>query len=412
MLRILLLCILLTGITSIAKAQKFTEIKKGEKVPSFFLNDSEKSFHSCSFISLKKLLFIRIWDSKADTASSSLAEVSKLYSKYTPRHFYNNLSFDVITVAVGKDIASWKKNIEHFQLGKAMNYVSFDGYWDLYVKNYYLDKMPYSLIVDETGTILLVNPTMAETEKFLDRNSAESANNVISGKVMIGTKTLAPLPYRKIYVTNKQNDTVQMVITNEEGNFTIKNNYAKNELSINISRYPEITGNDKVYLATPKGKVIGVFEKGPNGFSYKFLNRDIFVLRPLEEEDPGMAMMEFKNRMFYTEHIFHFNETTIPDSSALKIDLVISRLKDNPNFRVEIQSHTDVTGSPENNMKLSVQRAKNILDYMVSNGIDKKRIVSVGMGDKKPIIKCDMGDCSPEEIELNRRTEFKLLKPI
>src|SRR5262249_43576254 len=152
--------------------------------------------------------------------------------------------------------------------------------------------------------ILIVNPTLADTEKFLEKNSAEGVNNVIAGKLLVGAKTLEPLPYRKIYVTNKENDTIQTVITGSDGNFTIKNNLPKNELSINISRYPEITGTDKVYIATQKGKVIGVFEKGANGFSYKFLNRDIFVLRSLEEEDPGMALLEFKNRMFYTHHIF------------------------------------------------------------------------------------------------------------
>jgi hypothetical protein len=402
---------LLTLTSSTAFAEDFTALKKGQKVPSFFLNDSETSFHSCSFSTLKKLTYIRIWDVKKDTAASGLSEVAKLYNKYSPRHFYNNLSFDVITVAVGKDVKNWQKNIEHYKLGKALNYISFDGYWDLYVKNYFLNKTPYSLIVDETGTILIVNPTMADAEKFLEKNSAEGVTNVIAGKLLVGTKNLEPLPYRKIYVTNKQNDTIQTVITGSDGNFVIKNEYAKNELSINISRYPEITGTDKVYIATLKGKVIGVFEKGANGFSYKFLNRDIFVLRPLEEEDPGMALMEFKNRMFYSQHIFHFNETVIPDTSKMKIDLVIARLKENPAYKVDVQSHTDVTGSPETNMKLSIQRAKVVEDYMISMGIDKKRITSKGYGDKKPIIKCDMGDCSPQEVEMNRRTEFRLIKP-
>lgn len=392
-------------------SQNFSDLKKGEKVPSFFLNDSETSFHSCSFTSLKKLVLIRIWDANADTSASTLADVRKLNQKYVPLHYYNNLTFGVITVAVGKNLANWRKNVDYFKLDKEMNYISFDGYWDLYVKNYFLDKVPYSLLVNETGTILMVNPTMPEVEKFLSQNSAESTTNVIAGKVLVGTKNLEPLPYRKIYVTNKTNDTIQTVVTTSTGDFTIKNNYPKNELSISISRYPEIKGNDKVYLATPKGKVIGVFEVGAKGFTYKFLNRDVFVLKPLEEEDPGMALLEFKNRMHYTQHLFHFNETVIPDSSKFKIDLIIDRLKENPLFKVEIQSHTDVTGSPESNMKLSQQRAKNILDYMVSKGIDKKRIISVGLGDKKPIIKCDFGDCTPYELEMNRRTEFRLIKP-
>lgn len=104
------------------------------------------------------------------------------------------------------------------------------------------------------------------------------------------------------------------------------------------------------------------------------------------------------------------NETILSDSSKNRLDIAILKMKENPSFKMETKSHNDITFSPESNLVLSKTRAKNILDYCVSRGVDEKRITSVGLGDKFPIIICDDGNCIPAELELNRRIEFTLGK--
>lgn len=71
---------------------------------------------------------------------------------------------------------------------------------------------------------------------------------------------------------------------------------------------------------------------------------------------------------------------------------------------LRIEGHTDNVGKPPDNLKLSGERALTIKKYLVSHGIDEKRIVAVGFGESKPI-----GDNNTEEGRAqNRRTEFKI----
>ncbi len=403
---ILFLCLL----CFISESQNITDFKVGTKATSFFLNNSETSFHSRIFSKLNKLVFIQVWDSSADSVKSELSNGQRLYKQYSLQHFKKGVEFELVTIATGTNFANWRKVIDQYNIQYAQNFISFDNYWDLYLKNYYINKTNFSMLIDEQGTIVMIDPKYEEVNKYLNSNWIENPTNVIAGKVMVGNKTLSPLAYRKIFVTNKEHDTIQTVITSATGDFSIKNAFPKTELSINISKYPEIVGTDMVFLTTTKGRVIGSFHKTETGFSYKFLSKDVFVLKPIEENDPGINAMNFKNMKFFRYFLFESNETVLADTCKQKVDLVILNLKENSTFRVEIESHTDVTGNPQSNLSLSKVRAKVISDYMISKGIDKKRILSVGLGDKFLLIKCENGNCTPDEIKLNRRTEFKLIK--
>ena len=76
-----------------------------------------------------------------------------------------------------------------------------------------------------------------------------------------------------------------------------------------------------------------------------------------------------------------------------------------PNLKIEISSHTDSKGANEYNFKLSENRAKSVVDYLISKGIDSNRLVSKGYGEEKPIVTND----TEEGRQLNRRTEFKIV---
>jgi len=69
---------------------------------------------------------------------------------------------------------------------------------------------------------------------------------------------------------------------------------------------------------------------------------------------------------------------------------------------VIVEGHTDNVGKADANLKLSQQRAKSVLDYLASRGVDKKRLQSVGYGLKKPV-----ADNSTDEGKAkNRRVEL------
>ncbi|MFM7105530.1 MAG: OmpA family protein, partial [Flavobacteriales bacterium] len=82
----------------------------------------------------------------------------------------------------------------------------------------------------------------------------------------------------------------------------------------------------------------------------------------------------------------------------------------NPTLKIEIRSHTDSKGKDAYNEKLSKERAKKVVEYLISKSIDAKRLKSVGLGEKELLNPCDDGvECDEKLHEQNRRTEFKIL---
>ena len=74
-------------------------------------------------------------------------------------------------------------------------------------------------------------------------------------------------------------------------------------------------------------------------------------------------------------------------------------------LRIEISGHTDNKGSAELNRKLSEERAKAVVDYLIQKGIDSGRLTYFGYGKDDPIETNE----TEQGRQFNRRTEFKIL---
>jgi len=101
---------------------------------------------------------------------------------------------------------------------------------------------------------------------------------------------------------------------------------------------------------------------------------------------------------------FAFDSSALtPESKKiLDEDQRISRLMGEPNIRVEVAGHTDSVGSEAYNQKLSERRAQAVADYLVSRGVDPKRLKAVGYGKDKPIASnaTDAGRAENRRVEL------------
>jgi len=74
-----------------------------------------------------------------------------------------------------------------------------------------------------------------------------------------------------------------------------------------------------------------------------------------------------------------------------------------PEVKVEVRGYTDVTGTVERNKVISQERAQSVIDYLSGKGVNKARLVAVGLGASNPI--ADNG--TTEGRVLNRRVEIK-----
>jgi OOP family OmpA-OmpF porin len=130
---------------------------------------------------------------------------------------------------------------------------------------------------------------------------------------------------------------------------------------------------------------------------------------PPPPEPPPPPKVEVKDDKIELNEKVNFETgkaVLLPDSKTL-LDEVAQVLADHPEIqKVRVEGHTDNQGGAAYNKRLSNRRAKAVRDYLVSQGIDGKRLVSKGLGQSKPIA----SNKTAEGREQNRRVELKILK--
>ncbi len=102
---------------------------------------------------------------------------------------------------------------------------------------------------------------------------------------------------------------------------------------------------------------------------------------------------------------FETNKATLKPESFDQLNQVVKFLENNESVRLEISGHTDNIGSLKYNTKLSEERAKAVVDYLISKGIDASRLESKGYAFNQPIAPNN----TTEGREKNRRVEFKVI---
>lgn len=103
---------------------------------------------------------------------------------------------------------------------------------------------------------------------------------------------------------------------------------------------------------------------------------------------------------------FELNEYKLKPESFSELNRLVTFIKKNAGIKIEIGGHTDNVGTDEYNKKLSQQRAKAVVDYLLGKGISKTSIVAKGYGESNPVATND----TEEGKAKNRRVEFKVLE--
>ena len=111
------------------------------------------------------------------------------------------------------------------------------------------------------------------------------------------------------------------------------------------------------------------------------------------------------------EGIFYdLKKADIRPDAAKVLDYVVQVMQENPVMAIELGSHSDSRGDAASNMKLSEERAQSAAAYIVSMGIDAKRLTGKGYGETVLKNKCKDGVKCPDKLhDENRRTEIKIV---
>lgn len=163
-----------------------------------------------------------------------------------------------------------------------------------------------------------------------------------------------------------------------------------------------------LYLMTiPRGReyAFSVQQKGYLFYSDNYSLKEAAVsvehiknipLQPLQVN----ATIDLKNIFFAS------NEYELLPASAVELEALYALLRENSTLKVEISGHTDNVGSENANQLLSEKRAASVVNFLLSKGISKDRLIYKGYGESAPIASNDTEDGRA----LNRRTSVKIIQ--
>ena len=105
---------------------------------------------------------------------------------------------------------------------------------------------------------------------------------------------------------------------------------------------------------------------------------------------------------FSSKVLFGFDSYSLTDASRQTLSNLITVLNKYPQTNLEVQGHTDSTGTEQYNMNLSIQRATSVANFLKQNGIDASRLTVKGYGEADPAYP----NSTQEGREQNRRVDF------
>ncbi|HEV8147686.1 MAG TPA: OmpA family protein, partial [Bryobacteraceae bacterium] len=100
--------------------------------------------------------------------------------------------------------------------------------------------------------------------------------------------------------------------------------------------------------------------------------------------------------------LFDVGRYTLRPGAREKLAKVAGIILGHPGLRIEVEGHTDSTGGDEMNMKLSVNRAQAVREYLVAQGVRSENVTSKGFGKTMPV--ADNGNAAGRQ--MNRRVEL------
>ncbi len=249
---------------------------------------------------------------------------------------------------------------------------------DLYMITFLGPEKPL-IASNEDNLLASLTAPVSETviEKMITINTAQLT--ILKGKVL-DEKTREPLA-----ATLKLTDN------------------AKNEL---LATFESNSSTGEYLISLPSGKNYGIAVEA-QGYLFYSENQDIPAAAKYQEiiNDILLKKIEVGKSIVLKNIFFDTGKSTLRPESYAELGILYQLLSDNPKMRIEISGHTDNKGGAAYNKKLSESRAKAVVDYLITKGIEASRLEYKGYGFDKPI--------APNDTEAgrqqNRRTEFKVI---
>ncbi len=273
---------------------------------------------------------------------------------------------------------SWQKWSEPVNLGAPINTPDMDFFFTMDAGGEYAYMSTEDKSYGESDIVRI---------KLLEREKPDPVL-MVSGNVY-NKKTNQPLSASLVYETLPDGKVAGNGISNPtDGAFKIVLPFDKNYL---------IRANADHFFAQSENLNLDSLVKA----GHKEIHKDLYLV-PIE-----IGAVVRLNNVY-----FDFDKWFLRPESFVELDRVVKMLDENPAIEIEMSAHTDSKGADQYNMTLSDNRARSVMEYIISKGIAASRIISKGYGETKPVAVNTNADGTdnPEGRQLNRRVEFTILK--
>ncbi len=163
---------------------------------------------------------------------------------------------------------------------------------------------------------------------------------------------------------------------------------------------------DKIYRYVYAGQFRPAGKTGPLAASGYVLIDDILIKKmTFSDQFASDAPIQPGVIIPLDEVYFDLDKSEILESSFASLDTLVAFLKSNA-VKIRINGHTDNQGQTKHNQQLSALRAGAVYHYLISKGVDKKRVSWQGFGETKP--KAD--NATEAGKQKNRRVEFEIVE--
>lgn len=189
-----------------------------------------------------------------------------------------------------------------------------------------------------------------------------------------------------VQLVNKDNRIIAKTKTDREGNYKFENFLNCTEKYTVVASFRDYQPNQES-ITTPRGSEI--------------------VQVDLELTPPECAVDDLGCRLNLQPIYFDYGKSFIRPDAEVELSKILQALKEYPQLKIHIESHTDSRSSSGFNLRLSERRAQATLQWLVNKGIDRNRLSAKGYGETRLLNHCSNGvRCTEEEHQLNRRSMF------